>query len=397
MMLTRPRVAALAVVLITAGLVAVADEAELEFNLGFGYDSNPFLSPDQAYFDQGGLTVVNPEPNAAPFIPVRLRGAYPVGSGTRRFVANLHLDADTYTASDTDNADEVYAKLSPGFDWQWRGRGRGDRSLWISPFLAYNKETYFDRDDGSTRQFGGEDLSGRYSYSAPGLEIDYRIDPPSRFEYAFNARFEKRDYDSVPDVLSQDHLYYRLGLDAEIEFSGRRKLYLDYRYRLRDYDTRPARNLEGRALSSNPDLEYTYHDLGLTLRLPASRRLDFYLDLDYRIREDGYLGYNDYRRASTRVRVVHKTPEGRRVALAVRRFETDYDRAFIFDLPTDPRDGSANPNKHYETIQVELEGEWPLADRWFVFGEYLFRDQDSEDPRWGYRRNQAAAGLKWKL
>lgn len=395
-MLRFSRVAALTVGVLAAATVAVAGEADLEIDLGFGYDSNPFLSPEDPYFDQNSETAVDPERNPGPFVPLRFKGAFPVGSGERRFVADLYLDADTYPGSERGNADEVFAKFSPGIEWSWERKGSSERSLWLAPFLAYNDETYFDRDDGLGRRVAGEDLSGRYSYAAPGLEIEYKIDPPSRFGYELSARVERRDYESVSAALSQDHLYVRLGLDAEVLLGGRRKLYLDYRYRLRAYDTRPARNASGRALTSNPDLEYDYHDLGLTLRLPASAALDFYLDLDYRIREDGYVGYNDYRRVGSRVRSVLER-HGRRLALAVRVYETDYDNAFIFDLPTDPRDGSPNPHKRYETLQIEAEGQWPLGERWFLFGEYVYRDHVSEDPRWDYRRQQAAAGLRWKL
>ncbi len=386
---------------VAAPPAVAASEPDLEIELGFGYDSNPFLSPEASYFDQNFGEVVDPQRAPGPFVPLRLRGRYPVALGEdRRFVTDLSVDADTYADSGSENADEFFLKLAPGLDWKWDGEGPKERALWVAPLLIYNQETYFDRDTGASRISGGEDVSNRYTYTAYGAELEYELQPSRAFEYKLRARVEDRDYERVPVTLSLDHLYYWVGLDAEIDFPGPTKLYLDYRFRVRDYDTRPSRDLEGDLRVSNATLRYLYHDFALTLRARASRELRFYFDLEYRIREDDFVGYNSYVRPRIQLRSTYRRSKGMRLRFALRYDERDYDRGFIFDRPTDPRDGSSNPNKFYETTVFEASGEWPLralGDRWFVFGDYEHRDQRSRDPRWGYVRSRVAAGLKWRL
>ena len=113
-------------------------------------------------------------------------------------------------------------------------------------------------------------------------------------------------------------------------------------------------------------------------------------------RSDEYVGYNDYTQDALRVRAVYDR-ESFRVRAAVRRWNRDYDRAFIFDLPENPQDQSANPLKTYETLDVDLRVDVPIGGRWRVFGELDFRDQETSDPRYGYAREQVWAGVAWEI
>ena len=57
------------------GSVAEADGAllhDIDLEFGLGYDSNPFLTPDEPYFDQNRREILDPRAESGFFLPVRL-------------------------------------------------------------------------------------------------------------------------------------------------------------------------------------------------------------------------------------------------------------------------------------------------------------------------------------
>jgi len=376
--------------------VAAADtEHEIEFEAGAGYDGNPFLAPGDPYFDQrAGVTVV-PESQSGMYVPLRLRG----GSWLVRPSSRLGLEYTArgrfYPDSALDNANESYLRLEPGAIWVLGRRGFRENTLRLSPRFTYNKEVYYDRDTGLEYDNGGSSLSDRFSYTALGLEAEYRARTAERVEWGAGLLYEARDYEEIAGVSSLDQDRIEAEADVEIGLSDRVALELGVEYRIRSYDDRRARNLAGEQLATNDILEYRYFEYGATLRVRPADGWWLYLDAERRDRTDEFVGYNDYTRNSLRLRSVYDA--GRvRVRGAVRAWSRDYDRAFIFDLPQNPQDLSPNPLKSYDTLDVDLRVEVPFGRRgWKVYGELDYRDQDAKDPRFAYSREEIAVGVAW--
>jgi hypothetical protein len=134
--------------------------------------------------------------------------------------------------------------------------------------------------------------------------------------------------------------------------------------------------------------------VGNTLRFDASPQWTFYFDLDYTGRIDEFEGYNDYHMLGGRVRALWEKGSWR-VRVAVRYWERDYPRAFIFDMEVDPVTGQDNPNKDYDILDASVLLEAPLSRNCRIFGEAEMDRQDAADPRFTYDRLRISAGVKW--
>ncbi|MHC5066852.1 MAG: hypothetical protein ACYTG5_23095, partial [Planctomycetota bacterium] len=183
-MTIRPSCHGIAVCALVLFLVSsVVPAAELEAEVGIGYDDNPFLTPEDAYFDQNQMEIVDPEGQSGFFLPVSMRGdlELPRSVGRSRFILGYRLRANLYGDSDTSNADETFAKVEPGY--QLRLDEEHERLLKVFPFAAYNKEIYFDRDTGLGSESGSADASDRYTYLALGGEIQLEYEVTRMFEF----------------------------------------------------------------------------------------------------------------------------------------------------------------------------------------------------------------------
>jgi len=396
------RIAVAAALVVAGSFLAKAEddgagkgsEHDVRVEIGVGYDDNVFLAPPDPYFDQRLGSTVAPESLSGWFVPVEVRGSSGFVRPSTRFGISYTARGKFYPDSDLSNGDESYVRLRPGVEWVLGREGRRENTLWLGPVLTYNKEVYYDRDTGEDADLGGTNLADRYSYTAVGVEAEYRYNTSRRFEWDADARYEARSYESIAGVSSLDHVRTELELGVEIEMTPRSAVLFDAGYTIRDYDDRPSRGLDGTVVGSNDDLRYTYVDLGATLRLRPNSNWWLYLDVDRRDRTDEFVGYNDYAQDSVRVRAVYSS-ERFRLRAAVRAWQRDYDRAFIFDLPTDPDTLAANPNKSYDTLDIDLRADVPIRNGWSAFGEVDYRDQDTADPRYTYARNQISAGIAW--
>ena len=372
-----------------------AGEAANDIEIGIGYDDNPFLTPDRSYFDQFALQVINPDRQSGFYVPVRLAGSY-AGTGTdRRFVLEYRLRHHAYAGSDLGNADETNARVAAGLQWVTARRGVREDAFFVTSHLGYNKEVYFDRDTGGGQIFTQGNAGDRFTYTALGLEGGYRHRTGERIEYAVEGLYEARNYEELAGVRSLDASRLRLSAGMEADLTDTMKLYLDYYYQIRDYDDRLSRDLSGALLTTNQNLKYLHHDLGASLRFKPHGIWRLFLDLDYRIRNDDFVGYNDYTETGIRVRSVWREGD-RRLRAAVRLRSREYDNAFIFDMPTNPAGGLDNPHKDYDILDIDLQGRIPAWGHARLFGELDYRDQETTDPRYTYDRLQVIAGLVWE-
>ena len=372
-----------------------ASETETDIEIAIGYDDNPFLTPDQSYFDQFALTIIDPERKTGFYIPARIKGSYQGGGDNRRFIMDYRLRHHAYLGSDTGNADETNARLSAGIEWVTARERRRENTFFVTPYVGYNKEIYFDRDTGNDQVFTQGNASDRFSYMALGLESGYRHRTGGRIEYVVKGLYETRDYKELAGVRSLDQNRARLSAGLERELTDTWKLYADYYYQIREYDERLSRDPSGALLAGNSTLKYQYHDVGLTLRFKPESVWRLFLDLDHRLRNDDFAGYNDYSETGYRLRSVWRGG-GKRLRAALRFRNREYDNAFIFDMPTNPVGGLDNPRKVYDILDIDIKGQLPLWGRASLFGELDYRDQETTDPRYTYDRLQILAGLVWE-
>lgn len=369
----------------------------IDVESGAGYDTNPTRAPSDGYFDQRAEVEVNPEKHPTLFLPVLLRADYRPGRDDRSFLTELRVRGDFFVETDASNADELHASVEPGYEWLLGGRGSRRNRLRATPFASYNRELYYDRDSGDDFLFvDGGDPSRRYTYSAVGGEIDYDHRATRKVELSVSTRFEDRNYEDAGSLSSLDQRRYAFDGEVEVELGRRTNLYLDYRYTVHDYDERPSRSLDGRALLANPARHYSYHSAGVSVRRRLVDHWTLYFDYDHRLRADDFEGYHDYVQDAVGLRLLLRGNRWR-LRVAPEYWTRDYDAAFAFDLPTSPVDGTPNPHLTYDTFTLDLRVERGLPGPLSIVGELAYRDEDSADPRYAYAREQITAGVRWRV
>lgn len=362
---------------------------------GIGYDSNPFLAPDDPYFDMNSGRWVTPERQGGFFTPVRLTGGLvqPLGVRGHRFITEYRADGDFYTAESISSADEAFLKVEPGFLFNLDYKSSRNRVFDIRAYGSYNRDLYYDRDTGLPATSGGVDVSNRFKYRAAGLELNFDYEVTRRLRFYFSARGEIRDYDDpeVVDPFDQDRLRTEMG--TTLRFSRQVRLDLGYLYEIRDYSERTARSLDGNTAVGNPLLRYEIDSLVTNLRLRPLRPWRLELIYEHTKRADTFVDYNTY--AQDKVRLRSTVRQGKvQWRLEFEYWERDFDNAFIFDEPIDPQTGLLNPNKFYETLEIGLEGYFPIKRHLRLYTAVEYVDQTANDPRFDYDRDRAIVGVE---
>lgn len=354
---------------------------------GLGYDSNVFLTPDNAYVDlaQAGSPTVTPDKQAGFFIPLGIDAEYlrPLGKGTR-LLSDFSFDGHIYEPG-VDNANLYDGEFRLGPEFQLSQ----DSALYAGIILGYHKEIYYDRDDGLNKVSGAADISDKYSYNNAGVEASYKNDL-GKFGYEVFASLEKRDYEDPVVVSQYDHDYLNLGGKVDYKLAASTKVSAGYRYSVRDYNDRKARDLNGNILTANPQLEYTYHTIDLTLRQRVSKDLVAYVDYTRQERKDEFVGYNDYSQNRYKVRAIYTPTEELRLRVAASYWDREYDRAFAFDDP-------AGGKKDYSGITFDAGAEYGYSKQVSFWADLNYDSQDTTDKRYEYDRSQISAGAKYEF
>ncbi len=371
-----------------------------EVEVGFGYDSNVYLAPDRSYLDPFAKEVIHPERKTGFFVPVEVEADISIGPPRLKWVTSADFDGQFYTETILDNADTHYSTIDSGLDMLLHKKGKDKTTLYIGPTLAYKKKIYFDSDTGLDKGTlsSQKEMSDRYNYFCRGLEaeLDGRL---SRFEYTIEGKIAEYDYEEVGDLSSLDYHYWRAEAELEYALTKTTTAGLYYKYHVNDYDDRRARTREGKLLSKNPQLLYTYNDIGFYLEQEFGKRWLLSLEYDYLTRDDDYVGYNDYKLNRFTATGEYRDKKGRKLELEVVYWAQHYPNAYAFDkayfTKTVLAEGEVRVRKiNYRTWEAALEGEYPLYGPWSLWMEQNYVDQYSSDPRYAYRRYQAMAGLK---
>lgn len=380
---------ALAIVL-SQNVIAADPSYSTEIEVGLGYDSNAYLAPIEGYDDPlvGGF--VNPEEQSGFYIPFEFKGELELGSKRARFINKVKFNGDKYLDSDLENADQYGAKFATGIELSLNKDGSRGNTFYIGPSIAYNRKIYFDRDSGLEKTTSqGETLKDRYKYIQYGLEADLKV-RAWKVPLRIKVDVRKLNYEETA-ISSLDHTYYRVKAQAGYKLTRVTKVKVSYEYFSRDYRTRKARNIEGRLFKSNPDLlEYTYQNIGLSLRNRLGKRWVAYLDYDYFERVDQSVGYNDYQQNRYQIRLKYHDKADRRLRISLAFWDRDYPRAFVFERST-------YDLKSYNTREAAIEGEIPLNKRLVIWASYELINQNTSDPRYNYDRHLGLLGIRLTL
>ena len=379
-------------------------------------DDNVYRSPSDPYVDLSDPTqpLVAPVVHSATFVPAELHALYALynASADTQFLFRYDMGGAFYDA-EFSNATEVDQTLSMGADIVLGERDRHGRrecrecrsdsaadrrrrSVDTAFFVGTHGETNFDPDDGLARdivtivngQPVTEDLSERFSYNDSGVRGHF-VHTLGRVTWGFDLRFERDEYEPTDAVANFDHDFFYTGVNIDYDFSDVMTLSAELRKYRTVYDERPARDLTGALLDTNPAQEYNHIgvQLGLVRQLGRAVELEVdYLRLD---RTDEFLGYYDYTQDVLRARFgFHPTPRFD-ITLAALARSYDYPNAFAYHV-------AAGGARELEEAGVTLEAEYRFTPHLALSAGLESLDVTSTDARAEYLRTQAMLGVEWR-
>jgi tetratricopeptide (TPR) repeat protein len=365
----------------------------------FGQDDNVYRTPAEPYVDLSdpAQPVVTPVVQSGTYMPAELHAAYVMqneaGDTDFRFAYDV---AGAFYGEEVSNATEVDQRFSLGADILLGEREARRRELSTAFFVRSHDETNFDPDDGLAREITTvinnvveiEDVSERFAYAASGVEgtFSHRLGP---WRWGFDMHFERREYEPTIAVENYDHDYFFTAVDIDYDFSSVMTLRGGIRRYQRLYDTRPARDLTGALLTTNPAQEYVYTgvQLGMSRQMGRIVAIDVdYLRLD---RTDEYLGYYDFTQDVLRLRATFR-PNARfdwSVAAVGRTY--DYPNAFAFNV-------AAGGSRELDEVGAEVHGNVHLRHGLTLSASLDTFDATSTDARAAYARTRASLGIEWR-
>jgi hypothetical protein len=379
----------------TAGI----GELELAAAAQFGQDDNVYRTPADAYVDLSAPTqpVVTPVVSSASFMPAELHAAYVLGNepGDTEFRFRYDMNGAFYDA-EFSNATEVDQRVSMGADILLGEEGTRRRTVDTAFFVSTHDQTNFDPDDGLARDVSvvidgvteTEDLSDRFSYKTSGVQGRF-VHTLGRVTWGFDLKLERDEYERTELVANFDHDFFYTAVDVDYDFSDVMTLRFGLRQYRTIYDDRPARDLTGALLDTNPAQEYVYGglQLGLARRLGRAVALEAdYLRLE---RTDEFLGYYDYTQDVLRVSFAFNPTPRFDIVLSALARSYDYPLAFAYHV-------AAGGARELEEAGIVLEAEYRFTPRLALTAELDSLDVTSTDARAAYLRTQAMLGVEWR-
>jgi tetratricopeptide (TPR) repeat protein len=374
-----------------AGADSRVGELELSAAARLGQDDNAYRTPSQPYLDLSdpAQPLVTPVVRSAGFVPAELHAAYVLFNepGDTEFLFRYDMAGAFYDAEFA-NATEVDQTLSMGADILLGESERRRRAVDTEFFVSSHRETNFDPDDGFERDIDGDDISDRFSYRASGVQGEF-THTLGRVTWGFDLRFERDEYERTEPVANFDHDFFYTGVNIDYAWSDLMTLRVGLRQYRTSYDDRPARDLTGALLDTNPAQRYAHLgvQLGATRELGAAVELRAdYLRLE---RTDEFVGYYDYTQNVLRIGFgFEPTPRFDIAVHAVGR-SYDYPRAFAFHT-------AAGGARELTERSLELEAEFRVTQRLALWAELDSVEVTSTDARAEYARTRAMLGVEWR-
>ena len=356
------------------------------------YDSNVYRSPASPYVDlaQQNQPLITPVEQSGWFAPVHLASGLRWGEhDNSEFTLDYSLNGRFYQDSEFSNANALSQRLALTGTLDARRDPRIQRGTFARGALVLIRRNAqgYDRDDGEDQLVDGIDVSDRFTYTRFGPEFDAHRDL-GPFRIGLNGYGVLNRYDETIRELDYSHEQYNLGTFLLFRPWRRTQVQLSYDATQRNYDYRPARDLNGNRFSDAPAQEFFYQEAALTLRHRLHHSFWFSVGYTYTDRDDQYLGYDDYQRHSVRTALYFDWQRFHsRVAVAYRDYE--FSNAFAFDTPAG---GEKTLTKTVATVRAEYRLDFNLT----LNAMASFDVTESSDLRAEYDRSQASLGVRWE-
>jgi hypothetical protein len=363
---------------------------DLHVRIGYGSDDNVFRAPKQPYIDfsDPALPLVTPEEFSGAFVPVDLRARFSINSlKWESFFGQYRMSGRFHSDETLNNADEFSHEIRFGSEFD--RREDNEKSRVYSAFtIAQHDETYLDPDDGIPRTIGLEDIDDRLNYVRYGPELSLQKGF-ERLSFGLRIKGQLWNYEDLELVPEYDHEYFVFGGNVQYKFTSTSLLRLTVDKSSRRYGDRPAFDLNGQQLITNPNLRYDHLELGLLARQRITRNMWFGFGYENAQRTDRFLGYNDYSRDTYKFEF-HWSP-GRRFDLELNAQYRiyDYPNAFAFHNPIAGL-------KTLESADGELVATYRITPHWSLVAEAEYRETVSTDARIAYDRNRYSIGVVWQ-
>lgn len=363
---------------------------QLRARVSFGSDSNVFRSPDQVYvdFSDPALPVVTPEVKSGVFMPLSLSAKYLINSlKYEGFYGAYRLTGRYYQDKELENGNEYLHEISFGNEFR-RREGARIREVYSAFKVAQHDETYYDPDNGNSRNIGGVDIDERMSYIRYGPEMIFR---QSHEHLSVGAMLKGQlwDYEDTIVVPEYDHEFFLLSVFGQYKFAPSSLLRITMEGYSRRFGDRPAFDLDGRQRIGNPTIRYDYLSLALTVRQRIMAGLWFGVRGERTQRTDKYVAYNDYTRDSYGFEL-HWSPGSRFDLSANGVYELyNFPNAFAFHNPVAGR-------KTQENAMINIIGTYRMTHSLSLVAEVRYRETVSNDTRIQYERNQFVLGIRWE-
>jgi len=363
---------------------------DLRAFVGFGTDDNVFRTPGQDYIDfaDPALPLVTPEPVSGAFVPIDIQLKNSINSlKFESFYSAYRVAGRLYQDQELENANEYSHEFSFGSSYRRADENRERRVLSAFTF-AQHDETYFDPDDGTAREVDAESIDQRMNYTRYGPEFAW-VQAYNRFALGLRIKGQLWNYEDPEVVPEYDHEYFLFAAHAQYEFTRTSLLRLSVDKYSRRYGDRPAFDLDGNQLITNPNLRYDYLAVGLTARQRITPNMWFGFNVELTDRQDRYLGYNDYQRNEFGFDF-NWTPTPRfRFEFGGYYRNYDYPNAFAFHNPV-------AGIKTLESVRGNLLAEYRVTPHLSVTAEAEFRESVSTDTRIGYDKTWFSLGVTWQ-
>lgn len=362
-----------------------------------GQDDNVYETPADPYVDLSDptLPLVTPIVHSSGFVPAELHAAYVLGneSGDTDFFFSYDVAGDFYEGEFA-NATEVDQRLAMGADIVLGEKDRRLRTLDTAFVMRTHRETNFDPDNGLNRTVEDEvtleeeDLSDRFSYKAAGVqgEFEQRL---GRWTWGFELLAERREYERTTTVANFDQELFFAGVELAYDFSAVMTLDFSLQQYRRLYDERPARDLTGALLTTNPAQEYGYTGIGVGVVRQLGRVVELEARYSRTERIDEFLGYYDYSEDALHFSATFRPTPRFDLSIGASASTYDYPRAFAFHVP-------AGGARELEELEAKVQAEFRLTSRLALWAELTTLDVTSTDARAQFVRSQTMLGVEWR-
>jgi hypothetical protein len=297
------------------------------------------------------------------------------------------LTGHYYQDKDIETANEYSHEISFGNSYHRKTENR-ERRIFSAFTFAQHDGTYYDRDDGTPRSFNGESIEDRMNYVRYGPQIAW-IQSSGRFAVGLRLKGQLWNYENTEIVPEYDHEYIVVAAHTQYRFTETSLLRLSIDKYSRRYGDRPAFDLNGDQLVTNPDLRYDYLAVGLTARQRITRNMWFGFYFERTDRQDRYVGYNDFTRDEFGFDYSWAPSPRFKLELSGNYRSYDYPNAFAFHNPV-------AGIKTLETVRGNLLGSFRITPSLSVVAEAEYRESESTDIRIAYDRLWFSLGIIWR-